>query len=465
MTTRRTIPIATELESQIYARSVKGWFNNWRWVMVWFTQLLFYGLPWLSWDGQQAVLFDLVNRRFHIVGVTFTPHDLIFLTLLLAISALSLFLFTAVAGRLWCGYTCPQTVYTKIFSWIELRIEGDRTQRMRRDRGPRNFDWLWHKAAKHGVWLALGLWTGFTFVGYFTPIRELGHQILTLQIGPWATFWVLFYGLATYGNAGWLREQVCIYMCPYARFQGVMFDRDTVTITYDPQRGEPRGSRSRQADPKALGLGDCIDCTLCVQVCPTGIDIRDGLQYECIGCAACIDVCNGVMDRMGYERGLIRYGTQSGLSPRYTGMRLLRRVFRPRVLVYTAILWTLIAIFVAGLWSHVPLRLEALRDRTVIMRNTDDGGVENLYQLHLINTANQPVTLRLQASGLPQLYLPETEREVQLPAQGSTTVVVHARLPAEHTVAPGTHAITFSASRSDDPSLTARTESSFILRR
>jgi len=463
---RRTIPIQPEpLDSPVYARSVKGWFNSWRWVMVWFTQLLFYGLPWITWEGRQAILFDLGTRRFHFFAVTFTPHDLIYLALLLVISALSLFLFTAVAGRLWCGYTCPQTVYTKIFSWVELRIEGDRSARLRRDRGPRNFDWWRHKLAKHAVWLALGLWTGFTFVGYFTPIRELGHAVVSASLGPWELFWVLFYGLCTYGNAGWLRENVCIYMCPYARFQGVMFDRDTVTITYDANRGEPRGSRSRQADPAALGLGDCIDCTLCVQVCPTGIDIRDGLQYECIGCAACIDACNDVMDRMEYPRGLIRYGTESGLSPRHTGKQLLRRVFRPRVLVYTAILWVLIAVFVAGLWSHVPVRLEAVRDRTVLMRNTDEGGVENLYQLHLLNTANQPLTLELSVSGLPGLELPDDERRVVIDAQGNSALVVHARLPAEHTVKPGTHPIVFEATSTADPSLRVRAESSFILRR
>ncbi len=466
MNDKRTIPIQPEpLDQQIYARSVKGWFNTWRWVMVWLTQLLFYGLPWLQWEGRQALLFDLGTRRFHFFAVTFTPHDFIYLALLLVISALSLFLFTAVAGRLWCGYTCPQTVYTEIFSWVELRVEGDRNQRMRRDRGPRDVHWLWRKGVKHGVWLAIGLWTGFTFVGYFTPIRTLGHEIATLGIGPWEAFWVLFYGLATYGNAGWLREKVCKYMCPYARFQGVMFDRDTLSVTYDATRGEPRGSRSRQADPAELGLGDCIDCKLCVHVCPTGIDIRDGLQYECIGCAACIDACNDVMDRMNYPRGLILYGTESGLSPRHTGRQLLRRVFRPRVLVYTAILWALIAVFVGGLLQHVPLRAEALRDRTIMTRIVEDGALENVYQLHITNTAGTPVTADIRVSGLSGAFLPPEESTVQIDAQGDARLVLHVRVSADAAPAAGTHPITFNIQSRHDPELAVGADASFIVRR
>ena len=278
----------------IQARSVKGWFAGWRWVFVWLTQLVFYGLPWLNWGGRQAVLFDLEAQRFYIFGLLLYPQDLIFLAALLVLSALALFFFTAVAGRLWCGYTCPQTVYTEIFMWVELRIEGDRSARLRLDQSP----WWWRKLAlrgsKHAAWLAISLLTGFSFVGYFMPIRELAGAVLALQLAPWPAFWVLFYGLATYGNAGFLREQMCKYICPYARFQSALIDKDSLIITYDTARGEPRGARTPRA--QAQTLGDCIDCTLCVQVCPTGIDIRNGLQNECIGCAACIDVCNGVMD-------------------------------------------------------------------------------------------------------------------------------------------------------------------------
>ena len=293
-----------EAHKKIYPRSVSGLFSNWRWGMVFLTQLVFYGLPWLEWGQRQAVLFDLGARRFFIFGLVLYPQDFIYLTGLLVISALSLFLFTAVAGRLWCGYACPQTVYTEIFLWLENKTEGDRSARMRRDAAPMGWDKFSRKTLKHFLWLAVALWTGFTFVGYFTPIQTLGHEVLQLDMGSWEVFWTLFYGFATYGNAGFMREQVCKHMCPYARFQSAMFDKDTLTVTYDEARGEPRGARSRKTDPLSLNLGACVNCSLCVQVCPTGIDIRDGLQYECIGCGACADVCDTVMDKMGYAPGL-----------------------------------------------------------------------------------------------------------------------------------------------------------------
>src|SRR6187431_2346795 len=310
-----------EVRKKIYPRAVHGVFARWRWGLVFATQLVFYGLAWLEWNGRQAVLFDLVARKFYIFGLVLWPQDFIYLAVLLIISAYGLFLFTAVAGRLWCGYACPQTVYTEIFMWLERLFEGDRMARIRLDASPWQLPNLARKAAKHAAWITLSLWTGFTFVGYFTPIRSLWAEAFTLDFGPWEWFWVLFYALATYGNAGFLREQVCKYMCPYARFQSAMFDRDTLTISYDTERGEPRGQnalRGRSTEPKPAGLGDCIDCKLCVQVCPTGIDIRQGLQYECIGCAACIDVCDGVMDKMQYPRGLIRYATQNGMARGWT---------------------------------------------------------------------------------------------------------------------------------------------------
>ncbi len=337
-------------QEKIYARAVSGWFAAWRWALVWGTQLLFYGLPWLEWNARQVVLFDLAARRFYIFNLVLNPHDFIYLTGLLIVSAYALFLFTAVAGRLWCGFACPQTVYTEIFMWVERQFEGDRMRRMKLDAAPFSgkvgTQKLLRKGGKHLVWLAISLWTGFTFVGYFTPIHQLWGLTLNLALNPWEWFWILFYGLASYGNAGYLREQVCKYMCPYARFQSAMFDKDTLIIGYDTQRGEPRGmnaQRGRKSELATSKLGSCIDCGLCVQVCSTGIDIRKGLQYECIGCAACIDVCDGVMDKMQYPRGLIRYDTQHGLlQPQQQRGRwaLLRPVFRPRVLVYTGILYS-----------------------------------------------------------------------------------------------------------------------------
>jgi cytochrome c oxidase accessory protein FixG len=398
-----------EIRKKIYARAVTGRFALWRWLFVWGTQLVFYGLPWLSWNERQAVLFDLVNRKFYIFGLVFWPQDIVYLTVLLIISAYSLFLFTAVAGRLWCGFACPQTVYTEIFMWIERVIEGDRLKRMKLDQSPLGARKLGLKAAKHGAWIALALWTGFTFVGYFTPIQSLGQAVFSFGLGPWETFWIFFYGFATYGNAGWMREQVCKYMCPYARFQSVMFDQDTMIVTYDSARGEPRGARSKSADHKAKGLGDCVDCGICVQVCPTGIDIRDGLQYECIGCAACIDGCNQVMDKMNYPRGLIRYATENGLKKHYTPAQMVRRVFRPRVLVYTAVLWAIIIASGITLANRVPVKVDVIRDR-ISTAAADDPVIENVYRLQIMNTSETARSFEITVSGVEGMTL-ESERQ------------------------------------------------------
>ncbi len=395
-------------QDKIYARAVSGWFAGWRWALVWFTQLVFYGLPWLAWNERQAVLFDLGARRFYIFGLVLYPQDFIYLTGLLILSAFALFLFTAVAGRLWCGYACPQTVYTEIFMWVERHLEGDRMRRMKLDKARWSFEKLARKGGKHLIWGAIALWTGFTFVGYFTPIQELGASVLVLGLGPWEWFWVLFYGFATYGNAGWMREQVCKYMCPYARFQSAMFDKDTLIISYDAERGEPRGGvrakrseDTRNIDPKATPLGDCIDCGLCVQVCPTGIDIRNGLQYECIGCTACIDVCNGVMDKMQYPKGLIRYATQNGLQKHLSRSDVLRRLLRPRVLAYTAVLVALCGAVLASLLLRVPFKVDVVRDRGALARQVEDGWIENVYRLQIMNATERMQTYRVRASGLP----------------------------------------------------------------
>ncbi|MBL8333627.1 MAG: cytochrome c oxidase accessory protein CcoG, partial [Rubrivivax sp.] len=323
---------------KIQPRAVSGWFAAWRWTLVWLTQALFYGLPWLHWNGTPLMLFDLDARRFHVLGLVLFPQDFVYLAALLVLSALALFFFTAVAGRLWCGYACPQTVYTEIFLWIERVTEGDRQARLRLDKQGWSADKLLRRGGKHAAWLAVALFTGFTFVGYFTPIRTLAASVASASLGPWELFWILFYALATYGNAGWMREQICKYMCPYARFQSALIDRDSMVIAYDTQRGEPRGTRKRGTDARAQGLGDCVDCTLCVQVCPTGIDIRNGLQNECIGCAACIDACNQVMDRTGSPRGLIRYATENGVAQGLGRSQMLRRVARPRVALYGGLL-------------------------------------------------------------------------------------------------------------------------------
>ena len=414
-------------QPDIYPRAVKGWFAAWRWTFVWLTQLLFYGLPWLQWSGRQALLFDLEAQRFFILGLVLYPQDLIFLAALLVLSALALFFFTAVAGRLWCGYTCPQTVYTEIFMWVERQFEGDRIARMRLDQAPWSADKLARKGATQPAWVAIGLFTGFSFVGYFTPIRELSQAVLSLSVTPWNSFWILFYGAATYGNAGYLREQMCKYMCPYARFQSALIDKDSLIITYDSARGDPRGSRSRKASASAQGLGDCIACTLCVQVCPTGIDIRDGLQNECIGCAACIDVCNDVMGKMNYPKGLIRYSTENGVVKGWSKLQMFKRALRPRVLIYGALLAIASVAFAASVVLRSPFQVDVARDRGALARVVDDGAVENVYRLQIMNRTELTQTYRIGAQGHPGLVV--LAPQLTAPAAGIGSVVVSLRLP------------------------------------
>ncbi|HXC59249.1 MAG TPA: 4Fe-4S dicluster domain-containing protein [Steroidobacteraceae bacterium] len=449
-------------EAKIYPRGVNGRLQKLRHAAVIGLLGLFYLVPWLSWQGRQAVLLDLPARKFHILAVTFWPQDFPLFALLLIVAALSLFFFTALAGRLWCGYACPQTVWTEVFLLIERWTEGDRLDRMRLDGAAWSLDKLLRKGSKHVLWVLLALWTGFTFVGFFTPIHELADRARLAQWGGWETFWVGFYALATWGNAGFLREQVCKYMCPYARFQSAMFDRNTLIIAYDAARGEPRGSRARSvgsvaqrgrglldaataqdyafrasqhpsaaatrakargtitwdrgdAPPlpqfEAAALGDCIDCTICVQVCPTGIDIRNGLQYECIACGACIDGCNQVMDKLGYPRGLIRYSTQNAIDGRPS------RVVRPRVMVYGALLLLLVGGWGWGVAHRKSFLIEVLRDRNALYRVLGDGSVENDYTLKIVNKADHAVRFHVSlATAPPDARLMDVADRIDAPA-------------------------------------------------
>ena len=445
---------------KIYPRTVQGVFAHWRWLGVFITQLVFYGLPWLEWGQRQAVLFDLSARRFYVFGLVLYPQDFIYLTGLLVVSALSLFLFTAVAGRLWCGYACPQTVYSEIFMYIERKIEGDRSARMRLDAGDYSLEKGVKKTYKHIVWLGFSIWTGFTFVGYFTPIQELAMEFFQTRMGSWEVFWVFFYGLATYGNAGFMREQVCKYMCPYARFQSAMFDHDTLIVTYDDKRGEPRGHRPHSANLAESGLGACIDCNLCVQVCPTGIDIRQGLQYECIGCGACADVCDGVMDKMGYPKGLVRYATQNALKQGWTTIEMVRRIFRPRVLVYTGILWTLIVVLGWSLYVRTPFRVDVVRDRN-LPRISGNGEIENVYRLQLMNATETQQRLTIHVHGVDGLEIEVDDDILVEPAQ-SRWVPLRVEIPHD-ALKPGSHKIWFDISNDADKPFTITEASVFLV--
>jgi cytochrome c oxidase accessory protein FixG len=431
-----------EIRRKIYPRAVTGKFASARWTLVWLTQLVFYGLPWLMWNDRQAVLFDLAVRKFYIFGLVFWPQDIVYLTVLLILSAYSLFLFTAVAGRLWCGYACPQTVYTEIFMWIERKVEGERMARMKLDKEAAGARKIRLKATKHALWIALALWTGFTFVGYFTPIRELWGEVWSADLGGWQTFWILFYGFATYGNAGWMREQVCKYMCPYARFQGVMFDPDTLIITYDGNRGEPRGPRNKSVDYKAKGLGDCVDCGICVQVCPTGIDIRNGLQYECIGCGACVDGCNQVMAKMGYPKGLIRYSTEKAIQQDLQGAQIARRMARPRVLLYTGILAVVTIVALLSLVARVPVKVDVVRDRGLISRDASDPMVQNVYRLQIMNTQERAARFTIVASGIEGIKLLGDPQPIALGPATARWVPVRLEVPREN-AEPGSNRIEF----------------------
>lgn len=457
----------SEVRSKIYPRSVQGQFARIRILMVFLTQLVFYGLPWLQWNGRQAVLFDLAARKFYLFGMVLWPQDVIYLAVLLVLSAFSLFLFTAMAGRLFCGYACPQTVYTEIFMWIETKIEGDRLARIRLDEQPWNARKLRLKASKHFLWVVLALWTGYTFIGYFAPIRDLGTHLLAFNLGPWQWFWMLFYAFATWGNAGFMREAVCKYMCPYARFQSVMVDDDTFVVTYDHVRGEPRGGRSRKIDHKDAGMGDCVDCSLCVQVCPTGIDIRDGLQYMCIGCGACVDVCDTVMDKMGYERGLIRYTSGNAITEGLSQSQVRKRMLRPRVLIYSAILLAIAVAFIFSLVNRTTLRVDVIRDRGALGREVPGGFVENVYQLQIINSAEDTIVLDLSATGLPGLTLKIADGDDnRISVAGSTNRLVPVVLQAPiNELKPGLYDISFETigKRNDDDLTEVIEQSSFYV--
>ncbi|MBK9327339.1 MAG: cytochrome c oxidase accessory protein CcoG [Hydrogenophilales bacterium] len=448
------------VHEKIYPRAVSGVFNYWRVALVVFTQLIFYGLPWITWNDRQAVLFDLGARKFFLFDWVFWPQDFIWFAVILILSALGLFLFTAIAGRLWCGYACPQTVYTELFMWIENWIEGDYKQQKKLNDMPWNGQKILRRGGKHVVWVLLSLWTGFTFVAYFTPATVLWQEMRELSFGPWETFWIFFYAFATWGFAGFMREQVCKYMCPYARFQSVMFDTDTLIITYDYKRGESRGARKKTVDHKALGLGDCVDCGICVQVCPTGIDIRNGLQYMCIGCAACIDACDQVMDKMGYPKGLIRYSTQNAIDGQYPDKDIPKHVFRPRTLFYIAVVGVITIAFFYTLAMRIPMRADILRDRLTLSREAANGQIENLYQLRIINMDGQPHRYSIAASGIDGLRVVTGDR-VEIPALG--TVNLNVVLSADRMVLKRpSQPVMFTIKAEDDARIVREAKSSFL---
>ena len=470
MTTKQPVPAKSKQETgdpeveqflyakreKIYPREVKGIFARWRVMTVFALLGAYYGTPWIQWQGRQAVLFDLPERKFYIFDWVFWPQDFFYLAVLLIIAAFALFFFTALAGRLWCGYACPQTVWTETFLWIERHIEGDRPKQMKLDKMPWNGEKLMKKGGKHVAWLTFSLFTGFTFVGYFSPIQDLAGNIVNWNLGPWEAFWVLFYSGATYLNAGWMREQVCIYMCPYARFQSAMFDKNTLIISYDEKRGDPRGKRKRGTDLAAANKGHCIDCTMCVQVCPTGIDIRDGLQYQCIACAACIDVCDDVMDKMDYPKGLIRYSTENAMEGHHVSL------LRPRTLLYSGLIGLLFAGLIWAIAMRVPVRIDVLRDRQALYHETRHGAIENDYTVKILNMDEQPHSYRLTVEGIEGLEIIRREGDLKVASGAIMSLPLRLRADPENLPGGGNTDILFVITATDDDGLKAEQESRFL---
>ncbi|MBK3509783.1 cytochrome c oxidase accessory protein CcoG [Pseudomonas sp. MF6747] len=444
---------AKSSDNLIHTRSFTGLFRTLRIVGAAVLFLAFFGTVWLNWGGRQAVLWDLAESKFHIFGATFWPQDFILLSALLIICAFGLFAITVFAGRVWCGYTCPQSSFTWLFMWCEKVTEGERNQRIKLHAAPWSLNKLARRSAKHTLWLGISVLTGLTFVGYFTPIRPLALELLTWQMGGVSLFWVLFFTAATYINAGWLREAVCMHMCPYARFQSVMFDKDTLTISYDAARGEHRGPRKRDVTPADVGLGDCIDCQLCVQVCPTGIDIRDGLQMECIGCAACIDACDSIMDKMGYARGLVSYTSEHQLQGGKT------HLLRPRLIGYSAVLLVMIAALVVALVGRPMVSLDVTKDRGMFRENSQ-GLIENIYSLKVINKTQQRQDYRLALVDAEGFVL-QGKTELSLAPGEISDVPVSVALLADKP-ASSSQTLRFKVTDVDEPWIYSAADSRFV---
>ncbi len=443
-----------EKRKKIYPREVHGLFANLRILGVSVLLGIYYLIPWFNLNDRQMVLFDLPERKFYILDWIFWPQDFIYLALLLICAAFALFLFTALAGRLWCGYACPQTVWTEVFLWIERKVEGSHSQQKKLDKQDNSFTKFRIKATKHTIWILFSLYTGFTFVGFFTPIRELAQSIMSFSLGPWETFWLIFYSLATYGNAGWLREQVCMYMCPYARFQSAMLDKDSLVISYDALRGEPRGRRKKGEDIEAKQLGSCVDCSLCVQVCPTGIDIRNGLQYECIGCAACIDVCDDVMDKMNYPRGLVRYTTENTMEGKKTS------ILRPRILIYTIFLLSILSGVVYSIETRDSIALNILRDRNALYRENFEGTISNSYTIKVLNMDIIEHNYLLKATGIDGL---QSSIKEPISVKAGQVLEIPLLLSAEPEALHQTSIkINLTLQAIDDPTITTESEGRFI---
>ena len=392
-------------QEKIYPRSVKGKYRTLRWGAMAALLGIYYFVPWIRWDRgphmpDQAVLIDMPSRRAYFFDIEIWPQEVYLLAGLLILAAIGLFFVTSLFGRVWCGYACPQTVWTDLFIAVERILQGDRNTQMRRDAGPLTFDKIWRKVATHITWILIALCTGGAWVFYFNDAPALFDQIRHLDVSWAVGGWILGLTASTYLMAGFAREQVCTYACPYARFQSAMFDKDTLIIGYDKDRGEPRGKHKQGTSWE--GRGHCIDCTQCVVVCPVGIDIRDGLQMECIACGLCVDACNDVMQRIDLPLGLIRYDTQNNYEARKAGNASEKplRLLRPRTIYYMLIMTIIGAITLYALVTRTQIELHAMHDRNPLYVKLSDGSIRNTYTLKILNKTHKDRTFSLRIDNL-----------------------------------------------------------------
>jgi cytochrome c oxidase accessory protein FixG len=452
-----------EADDKIYTRKVSGFFQKLRRYTGLPLIAGFLLIPWLVIDGRPAMLFDLPARQFHILWMTFWPQDGMLLAWLLIIAAFTLFTVTVLVGRVWCGFTCPQTVWTLMFIWAEHFCEGDRNKRIKLDKQGWGGEKVLRKGGKHLIWFGIAFITGVTFIGYFTPIRELlagfipqisDSGLVTFAVHPAAAFWTLFFSFMTYLNAGWLREQVCKYMCPYARFQSVMYDTDTLAVHYDKKRGERRGPRKASEDYKKEGKGDCIDCSWCVQVCPVDIDIRDGLQYDCINCGLCIDACDQVMDKMDYPRGLIRYTSEDELQTGKT------HFVRPRLFGYSLAVIVMIGAFVYNVGNRQPLSIDVVRDRGTKMYRISGDNVQNVYTVSINNMDRNPHSYSVDVIG-DHNFKVRGYRPMELEEGERFTLPLRIVVPKAQ-LTESKNKISIQVTAKDDPTMTAQQKTVFI---
>jgi cytochrome c oxidase accessory protein FixG len=443
-------------EKTIHAKRMPGFFRtvkNYTQLALW---LPFFLLPYLRWNDKQAILFDIQNRQFHFFNVMVLPQDIWMLSLVLLIAAMTLFAVTSVASRVWCGYFCFQTAWTDWFTWIEDKIEGNPLARRKLDDAPLSLDKIKKKTLKHAIWMLIALLTGIGFSVWFVDAYEYWNNLAHLNLPKvgWVVLAMFFFG--TYILAGYLREQACIWLCPYARIQGVMGDSQTILPTYDIKRGEPRGKMRRGVEA-AERQGDCIDCFQCVQVCPTGVDIRDGQQLGCITCGLCLDACDAIMDKVGKPRGLIRYASLDEMSGKPT-----HKLYQhPRTLVYISIIAIAFAGIVYGLTHLGSMSLKVLPERQPLFVSMSDGSIQNKYTFKVLNKTEKEIYVNVTATGGVEGQVLIGAEAPRLTHQGrGTSFTIFVKAPGKN-VKQEVTPIHFKVEGVDDPSVFAEYTSKF----